>query len=450
LEEEEIFEHIEKNRDKYIKWLTDICSIPSVAAQNRGMKESVDFISKLFKDELDCEVEVVETSGYPILYCEIGGEHEKTLSFYNHYDVQPENPIELWDSDPFKPEIRDGKIFARGVADNKGNLIARIAALSAIKDIYGNFPINLKFIIEGEEEIGSINLSDFSNLHKDKLKADACIWEFGYRDMDHTLQLTLGVKGMLYVELKLKGANTDLHSANASIIENPAWRLVWALNSLKNNNEEVLIPNFYKDIREPTNEELELLDQYFLDEEEMLDYLGLDKFINDLNGSELKHKHLYEPTMNICGFGSGYTDEGAKTVLPSEASVKIDFRLVPGQDPEKILKDLRNHLNDNGYKDIEIISHSKEKAARTLSTEEIVGSAIEAIKKVTKKEPNIVPNTPGTGPMYELCQKHGIPSVSFGVGNFSSRNHAPNENILVEDYIEGIKILVSLINQYKN
>src|SRR5699024_5983125 len=169
------------------------------------------------------------------------------------------------------------------------------------------FPINLKFIIEGEEEIGSINLSDFSNLHKDKLKADACIWEFGYRDMDHTLQLTLGVKGMLYVELKLKGANTDLHSANASIIENPAWRLVWALNSLKNNNEEVLIPNFYKDIREPTNEELELLDQYFLDEEEMLDYLGLDKFINDLNGSELKHKHLYEPTMNICGFGSGYT-----------------------------------------------------------------------------------------------------------------------------------------------
>lgn len=450
MEEEKIFEHIDQNKEKYIQWLIEICSIPSVAAQNRGMKESVNYISELFESALDSKVEVIETKGFPILYNKLKGKKEKTLSFYNHYDVQPEDPLELWDSNPFEPEIREGKMYARGVADNKGNLIARIAALSAIKEVYGELPLNLKFIIEGEEEIGSINLRDFSDTYADKLKADACIWEFGYRDMDHTLQLTLGVKGMLYVELRLEGANTDLHSANASIIENPAWRLIWALNSMKNDKEEILIPNFYKDIKKPTKEELELLEQYFLDEKEMLDYLEINKFVNNLEGHDLKHKHLYEPTFNICGFESGYLGEGAKTVLPSRASVKIDFRLVPGQEPNEILKELRNFLDSNGYSDIEIISHSKEKAARTPYTEDIVTSAFRAITNVTNKKPNIVPNTPGTGPMYELCQKHNIPAVSFGVGNFSSQNHAPNENIYIDDFIEGIKIIVSLINGYKN
>jgi acetylornithine deacetylase/succinyl-diaminopimelate desuccinylase-like protein len=443
-----VYDFIEENQEIYIEWLKEFCSIPSVAAQNRGMKESVTYLKQIFKNELDEKIEVIPTNGYPLLYSESAGGNDKTLSFYNHYDVQPEDPIDLWDTPPFMPTEKKGKLFARGVADNKGNLIARIAAVHALKNVYHELPINIKFLLEGEEEIGSVNLGDFSKHHVDKLKADACIWEFGYRDMDQTLQLTLGVKGMLYVELHTEGANVDLHSANASIIKNPAWRLIWALNLLKNEEEEVLIPGFYDDILTPTREEIQLLEAYHLDESDMLNYLGIDTFINDLEGEKLKEKHLFKPTCNICGINSGYSDQGAKTVLPSKASAKLDFRLVPGQDPEKVLHQLRQYLDDNGFNDVKISSHSKERAARTSPTEEIADVALKSIKKVTNKNPNIVPNTPGTGPMYELCQKHNIPSVSFGVGHFSSNNHAPNENIYLKDFIEGIKIISTLIDEF--
>lgn len=450
MDTEDIYKYIDEHQEIYVQWLKDFCAIPSVAAQDRGMVDSVDYLREVFKSKLDSELEVIETKGYPLLYSKINGENNHTLSFYNHYDVQPEDPIDLWESAPFDPTVRDGKLFARGVADNKGNLIARIAAIHAIKNVKGELPFDIKFLLEGEEEIGSVNLSDFSDYHVDKIKADACIWEFGYRDMDHTLQLTLGVKGMLYVELYVKGANTDLHSANASIIENPTWKLVKALNLLKTDQEKILIPGFYDDIIPPTSEELELLKSYHLDEKDMLDYLDVDNFVNKLSGEELKVKHLYNPTCNICGIVSGYVGEGAKTVLPSEASAKLDFRLVPGQDPDKILKQLRNYLDENGYSEIEIRSHSREKAARTSPNERIVDAAIKSIQKVSNHMPNIVPNTPGTGPMYKLCQKHDIPAVSFGVGHFSSNNHAPNENIYLDDFIEGIKIISTLLYEFKN
>jgi len=446
----EIYDFIDDNQQTYVEWLKEFCAIPSVAAQNRGMEESVDYLREVFQKKLNTDLEVITTKGFPLLYTKLSGTSDKTLSFYNHYDVQPEDPIDLWESPPFEPTIREGKLFARGVADNKGNLIARIAAVHAIKSVIGEFPLDIKFLVEGEEEIGSINLNDFSDYHKDKIEADACLWEFGYRDMNHNLQLTLGVKGMLYVELLIEGANTDLHSANASIIENPAWRLIKALNLLKNEQEKILIPGFYEDIITPSQKEKELLMKYHLDENDMLNYLELDSFINDLRGNDLKHKHLYEPTCNICGIESGYTGAGAKTVLPSKASAKLDFRLVPGQNPEKILGELREYFDDNGFPDIKIESYSKEKAARTSPNDKVVSAAINSIKKVTNQTPNIVPNTPGTGPMHKLCQKHNIPAISFGVGHFSSNNHAPNENIFLEDFIEGIKIICTLLYEYKN
>ncbi|TWT06782.1 M20/M25/M40 family metallo-hydrolase [Planococcus sp. CPCC 101016] len=443
-----IDEFIEENRELYIKWLTEFCRIPSVAAQNRGMEDAVSYLDDLFEEAFSITPEKLPTKGFPVVYAELEGKSDKILSFYNHYDVQPEDPIELWKSPAFEPDIRDGKIFARGVADNKGNLIARIAAIHAIKQVGLELPVDVKFIFEGEEEIGSLNLPAFAKEYAEKIHADGCVWEFGYRDADGALQVSLGVKGMLYVELSVEAANTDLHSAQAAIIESPVWKLVWALNTLKDQKERITIPGFYDDVESITQLDEEMLAHYRLDEAETLNKLGIEGFLLNLEGMALKRKHLFEPTCNICGIFSGYIGEGTKTVLPSSATAKLDFRLVPGQDPEKILLQLRQHLNNQGFEDITIKVTSSERAARTIPDREIVKAMIEVANQYSDKKPNIVPNTPGTGPMYELCQALGIPSASFGVGNFESNNHAPNENIYVDDYIEGIKMAAALVFEF--
>ena len=445
---ERLFHYIDENKDLYIGWLQELCRIPSVAAQNRRMEEAANKVLHDLQVYTKASARLIETKGFPVVFGEIKGKTSRTLSFYNHYDVEPEDPVELWDVEPFAAEIVDGKLIARGAADNKGNLMARIAAVHAYQQVYGELPINIKFIVEGEEEIGSPNLGDFAENNKELLQADGCIWEFGYKNADGRQQISLGVKGMVYVELICKGANTDLHSANAAIIENPAWRLIWALESMKNKENQVLIPGFYDDVAELTQEDYQLTKQFIFSEEETKEKLGIQNFVNNLTGEALKRQLIFSPTCNICGFESGYTDEGAKTVLPSWAKVKLDFRLVPNQDPHKIVKQLREHLDHNGFADIEMNVYGLEYPARTAPDHPLVQSVVNAAEYVTKMEPTILPMSPGTGPMYELCQKFGIPAVSVGVGNFESNNHAPNENILIKDYIDGIKVIAKVIEEF--
>lgn len=275
---QDIFQYIEENKEQYIKWLQEICRQPSVAAQNRGMKETAEMVENYIK-EAGGEAKSIETSGYPIIFGEFEKNKPHTLSFYNHYDVQPEDPVELWNYPPFGAEIHDGKLYARGVADNKGNLIARLAAVDAFLKVRGKLPINVKFIIEGEEEIGSVHLGEFIDQHQDLVQADGNIWEFGYKDAKGRLNISNGVKGMCYVELVCRGANTDLHSSNAAIVENPAWRLTWALSTLKTPDEKVQIKGFYDKVAKPSAEELEALKNMDYQEKETLDSIGLDSFL---------------------------------------------------------------------------------------------------------------------------------------------------------------------------
>jgi acetylornithine deacetylase/succinyl-diaminopimelate desuccinylase-like protein len=444
---EKVYQYIEEHREMYIQWLQELCRQPSVAAQNRGMKETANAV-EAFLDSIGAQVEQLETSGFPVVYGEINQGREKTLSFYNHYDVQPEDPIELWESDPFGAEIREGKIFARGVADNKGNLMARICAIHAYQQVYGELPINVKFIFEGEEEIGSVHLEEFTEKYRDKVQADGCIWEFGYKNPDGRLQVSLGVKGMCYIELRVKGANIDLHSANASVIENPAWRLIWALNTLKNEKEEILIDGFYDKVLSPNQMEKKLLEEMIYEEKATLENLDLEKFLLNLSGVPLKERLLFQPTCTICGIESGYTGEGAKTVLPSVAKVKLDFRLVPDQDHKEILQLVRKHLDKHGFEDIEIIDLTGEHPAKTNPGDPLVQAVVQHVEQVYGMPPTVQPLSPGTGPMYILCQKLGIPSVSLGVGNHQSQNHAPNENIYVQDYIDGIKMMATIVHNF--
>ncbi|KYD10026.1 hypothetical protein B4102_2439 [Heyndrickxia sporothermodurans] len=446
---EKVFQYIDDHADMYIDWLIEACNQPSVSAQNRGMLEMKELVKRFLKN-INVEVEELTTDGYPIIYGELGKSHGKTLTFYNHYDVQPEDPIDQWQSDPFKASIREGKIFARGVADNKGNLIARICAVHAYQQVYGTLPINLKFIFEGEEEVGSPHLEFFANEHPDKLQTDGIIWEGGSREVESKRpHVGLGVKGICYVELVCKGANMDLHSSEAAIIENPAWRLIWALSTLKNEQEEILIEGFYDDIVPLSELDKKFIGSMIYDEGATKKLYGIDSFLKNVSGDILKERLTAEPTCTICGIESGYIGEGSKTVLPSIAKVKLDFRLVPNQSPEKIAKLLRNHLDKHGYSDIEINQGHGLHPFNTNPKDPFVQTVLESIQEVYEEPPVILRNLAGSSPMYKMLKNTDIPAVQIGVANLQSNYHAPNENIFVEDYIQGIKATAAVIKNFK-
>lgn len=446
---EQVYRYIDENKEMYVQWLQDLCKLPSVSTYDQSMKETAEVV-KTYLTEAGVPTEILQMPGQqPVVYGQTSRDKESTISFYNHYDVQPEDPIELWESPPFAAEIREGKLIARGSADNKGALMARICAVHAYQKVYGGLPVNIKFLIEGEEESGgSRHIKHLAATQPELLQADLCIWENGFVNNDGSFEVKLGNKGLLFVKLVAKGANTDLHSSNASIIENPAWRLVWALNTLKNDRDEVLIEHFYDKVAQPTEGEKEILERMDLEEEEMLARLGLDRFIRDLRGNELREKLVFQPTCNICGIESGYTGKGSKTVLPSEAWVKIDFRLVPNQVPKEILQHLRNHLDRHGFQDIEIIANEGTQAAKTDPDHPLVKKVMKAATKMKGIPPRVILMNPGSGPMYALCQQLGIPAIGFGVGNPDSRKHAPNENILIKDYLDGIKMAATVIHEW--
>jgi acetylornithine deacetylase/succinyl-diaminopimelate desuccinylase-like protein len=439
---------IEQRKDTYLQWLVRLCRQPSIAAQNEGMAETAALVEEMLR-ELGVQARQVPTSGYPVVYGDIG-EGSKTLLFYNHYDVQPPEPLDEWQSPPFAAEVRDGALYARGVADNKGNIVARIAALDAYLRARGNLPFKVKFIIEGEEEIGSPHIGEFAEGNRDLVQADACIWEAGYSDPSGRREIALGVKGILYVELEARTANVDLHSMWATVVPNAAWRLTRALQTLKDATERVLIPGFYDAVQSPTEADLAALRRMPFEADARREQWGLTAFNNDLDGLALLKQHVFQPTCNIAGIESGYTGRGMKTVLPHRAVAKLDFRLVPDQDPHAIFALLRDYLAQQGFGDIEVRMLSAEHPARTPIDHPFARLVEEVTREVSGTDPVVYPLTPATGPMYALCARYGIPTVSVGVGHAASRVHAPNENILLSDFYLGIAQIAAIIDRFGN
>ncbi len=444
---EDILQIIEDRKEIYLEWLVRLCRQPSIAAQNVGMAETAKLTEEILQG-IGVETRQIPTSGYPVVYGEVGS-GEKTLAFYDHYDVQPPEPLELWESDPFAADIRDGTLYARGVADNKGNIIARAAAVDAYMRARGELPERVKFIIEGEEEIGSLHLEEFVSQNQDLVQADACIWEAGYTDPQGRPSVYLGVKGMLYVELTARQANVDLHSSWGTVVPNAAWYLLQALQSLRDAEGRVLIPGFYDRVKAPSESDLEALRQMRFDEESYRRQFGLTAFKNGLTGLNLVKEHIFQPTCTICGLWSGYTGQGTKTVLPHEAKAKIDFRLVPDQGPAEILESLKKHLVDGGFGDIQIDLLGPEHPARTPTNHPFAKLVAETAQEVYGKEQVVYPIMAGTGPMYVLCEQFGtIPTASIGVGNSNSRNHAPNENIHIADFYRGIAHVATILDRF--
>jgi len=441
--------YLEKNLDRSIVELSKLVAQPSISAQGIGLKECANLVADMLRAR-GFTAEIMDTEGAPVVYGEKKGKADKTLLFYNHYDVQPPEPLELWESPPFEPSLRNGKLYGRGVSDDKSHIVSRLHAIDAILASQGELPCNVKFIIEGEEETSSVHLHDFIRENTEKLKADACIWEFGGVDHREVPMQYLGLRGICYVELSVETAAIDVHSGlGGSILPNAAWRLVWALSTLKGPDERIRIPGFYEGIVAPTERDRELMEALPDVADEYKQRYGVKEFIKGLKGgTELKMEEVFTPTCTICGLTSGYQGPGSKTVQPAFASAKVDFRLVLGQMPEDILEKLRAHLDAEGFSDVQVKYLGGEPAARTDPDDSFVRTVVKAAEEVYEFPMAMVPMIGGSGPSYPFVHDLGLPVATAGLGYPDTRAHAPNENIRIDLYLKHARHMARVITEF--
>ena len=427
--------HIEKHLDASIAELSTLVAQPSIAAQNLGMEACAKLVATML-ERRGFKVEIAPTGGPPVVIAERAGRSDRTLLIYNHYDVQPPEPLELWTSPPFEPTLRDGKLFGRGVSDDKGHLVSRLLAVDALLATQGELPCRIKFIVEGEEEVGSVHLPAFIRANRERLAGDACLWEFGYLDERGTPLQFAGLRGICYVELSVRTANIDVHSGlGGSIIPNAAWRLTWALASLKGPDERIRIPGYYDAVRPPSARDRELMAAMPDLADTLRARYGVKQFVRGLEGGEaLKIAEVFEPTCTICGLNSGYQGPGSKTVLPAFASAKVDFRLVPDQTIEGVLKSLRAHLDAGGFSDVEFQFLGGGPAGRTDPDDPFLRLVAKTAEPVYGRPMQVVPMIGGSGPNHAFIEHLGVPVATAGLGYPETRAHAPNENIVVEHY----------------
>jgi len=431
--------YVGEHLDDFAKEVIRLASQPSVSARKEGIEECASLVEEMLK-ETGATTKVLRMDGVaPLVYGEIkSARSQKTIMFYNHYDVQPEEPLELWKSPPFRPEIRDGILYGRGVSDDKGELVSRLKIVESYINTAGEPPCNVKFCFEGEEETGSVHLGDYISKNSDLFRADAVIWEYGTVDAKGTPMVTLGVKGMIYVEFVLRSLSQDAHSSYAAVLPSAPWRMVRLLNMLKDEKEMIRVPGWYDGVTNLAEDEIGVLEQQPFDGAEFRKTYGVEGFLGRMGDDQAKKALVQRPTGNIAGMWSGYTGPGSKTVLPKEIHVKLDFRLVPEQDPQELLKKLRKFLDNNGFQDVEMQLESMEPAARTSYKNPFAQAAIKAGEKVYDRKPIVALGSPGTGPLYLFTRRYNMPSVDIGVSATDGGIHAPNENLKLENMRKGM------------
>ena len=441
--------YLEQHMDDSIAELSRLAAQPSVAAQNWGLAECAALVAEMLKKR-GFAVEVIATDGAPVVFAERKGRSDKTLLFYNHYDVQPPEPLELWETPPFEPTLRDGKLYARGVSDDKSHITYRLLAIDALLATDGELPCNIKFAVEGEEEVSSVHLKDFVKNNVERLKADACIWEFGGVDHEETPIQHAGLRGICYVELSVETASQDVHSGlGGSIFPNAAWRLVWALSTLKGPDERIRLPGHYDTVRPPSARDRELMAAVAETAEEYKTRYGIKKFLHGLtDGVELRLAEVFEPTCTICGLTSGYQGSGSKTVQPARASAKVDFRLVPDQTPEQVLKALRQHLDAEGFPDVQINFLGGESPDRTDPDDPFLALVVETARPVYGKPMQVVPMVGGSGPNHIFSHYLKVPIATAGLGYPGTQAHAPNENIRLDLYLKAAKHIARVMKAF--
>ncbi|HEY8635168.1 MAG TPA: M20/M25/M40 family metallo-hydrolase [Candidatus Dormibacteraeota bacterium] len=433
--------YIEKNSRRFVEELKELCAFPSISNHGaEAVKPARDWLAERLARYTD-RVETLEAGGMPALYAEVPGSGRRKLLLYQHYDVQPVDPIELWDSKPFEPVEKDGRIVARGIADDKADVMARIHAVETLKQ-FGDVPVTLRFLVEGEEEIGSKSFEKIAHEHSSKLSADGCLWESG-ASFDDASRPTLqfGCRGLVYVQLSVRFLAFDQHSGFASIYPSAAMYLIEALASLRDQDMNVRIDGFYDGMLKPTDADRRMMAKIDPEVEQRKKLVGFDRLVRDPKPERVIEQLLFTPTCNIAGVTTGYQGPGSKTVLPAEATAKLDFRLIPDQDPAHVLDSLRKHLDSHGFDKVEIVWADAEKPARSDPESDVAKSVIESVREL-HGEPVLWPFMQATGPMHPVVSDLGIPTVlPVGVGRPDNRIHAPNENIRAADYLNTIRLM---------
>jgi len=430
--------------------LDQLCRLPSVSAEGRELPETANEVEKLLA-AAGFETRQLEVDGGPpAVWAEQRGGSEFTLLLYNHYDVQPVDPLELWDSPPFEPTVRDGKLYARGSADNKAELAVRLAVVRALLDEDGRLPITIRWIVEGEEEVGSPHFEQIVRANVDLLRADACLWEGGSALLpDGRPEVGLGFKGALFVKLAVRLLATDAHSSIAVVAPSAAWRLVEALASLRTADGRARIGGFYDAVREPTEAERRAVaEQSGSDEEELREVLGIDSFLDGLTGTALRERASFAPTCNIAGLTSGYAGPGVKTVLPAEAHALMDFRLVPDQTPEEVFELLQAHLRREGFDDVEVTVLDSAHVGATPFDHPFVRRVVRVAEAIAGAPASICPLAPPTLPIIDPLQRHaGVPGVAAPDNPVYAgcRAHAPNEHVRLEDVGPAVRFTYALL-----
>lgn len=428
-----------------IELLEGLCRLPSVSAEGGALAETADFVESLLVATGFETRQLSGEAGPPAVWGELRGASEWTLLLYNHYDVQPADPIELWDAPPFEPTIRDGKLFARGAADNKAQIALRLASIRALRDA---LPVTIRWIIEGEEEIASPNFDALIHRHADLLRADGCLWEGSGFLSDGRPAIVLGVKGVLGVRLDVQLLSGDAHSGTAAVVPNAAWRLVEALATLRDPDGRVLVDGFHDAVREPTEVERRAVAEQSPIEDELREAYGVVDFLGGLSGEEVRERLTFAPTANIAGIHTGYGGPGVKTVLPARASAWLDFRLVPDQRPDEIHALLRAHLDRRGFRDLEITVLASADAAVTPPDDPFVSRAVSVAERVAGSKASIEPSIAGSLPVVASLQRHvGVPGLSApdNAVYYGSAAHAPNEHIRLEDIAPAVRYFVALL-----
>lgn len=434
---QEVLSLVDDRRDDYLETLFTLLRQRSISSENDGVEECAELLKGIMED-IGITTTIFKTEGQPIVYGEIINDPTNlTVLFYGHYDVQPVDPMNQWLSPPFEPTIRDGKIFCRGVGDNKGQLITHLLAVKTMLDVCGELPINVKFVFEGEEESTSVSLPVFVETHKDLLKADLVYTSDGPMPVTGEPLVLLGVRGVLCLELTAREAEWDNHSGNkGNIVPNPAWTLIDLLSTMRDKDQKVTIDGFYDDILTPTQEEIDLLKNLPYDNEKVGKEIGYKQL--DLDGETYYRKLTLEPTFNIQGFVSGYGGEGSKTIIPSEAKVKIDFRLVLDQDPHDIFEKVSTHIQKHAP-GVQVKHLGSMEPSRTPYGSKLVKVIEDAVEKSYEIKPIVQPSLGGSLPDYVWTKRLNVPSVVVPYANFDEQNHAPNENMNLENFYKGIK-----------
>ncbi|MEE9275012.1 MAG: M20/M25/M40 family metallo-hydrolase [bacterium] len=439
-----IVDHLRARREESVEQLCAYLKIPSISTLNLGIREAADFLAGLM-DQAGVEARIMPTAGQPVVYGEAKGPPgAPVLLIYGHYDVQPADQAEGWAAPPFEPQVREGRIYARGAGDNKGQHFAQIKAVEAFRETDAPLPVTVKFLIEGEEEMGSPNLGGFVEKHRDLLAADIACSSDGSLHPSGRPTIALGCRGLLYIELVCRGAGKDLHSGTyGGAVASPFWRLMEAVQALRDAEGRVRVPGFYEAIRPVGEADRAALEGIPDPASEIRAALG-EGAARIQDPAAFYQNTLTGTNLNVCGFQGGYSGDGMKTVIPGEARAKMDFRLVVDQDPHRIFEDVCAFMEAEGFGDVEVRKMATFQPSKTPADNPLVQRIIAAVA-AAGEAPVVYPNFGGSVPDNLFTQTLGIPSIWLPLANADGNFHAPEENLRIDILHRGTELAAALI-----